>query len=44
MCYLGVCTIGGVHSSSNETVSHTYTYGHFGLLTNTAEQQANLVQ
>lgn len=46
VCYLGVCTVGGVHSSSiwNETVSHTYTSGHFGLLTYTVEQQANLVQ
>jgi len=46
VCYAGVCTVGGVHSSSiwNETASYTYTYGHFGLLTYTAERQANLIQ
>lgn len=46
VCYGGVCTVGGVHSSSiwNETASYTYTYGHFGLLTYTADRQATLIQ
>lgn len=46
VCYGGVCTVGGVHSSSiwNENASYTYTYGHFGLLTYTASRQANLIQ
>jgi len=46
VCATGVCTVGGVHSSSiwNENASHTFATGHFGLLTNTAVLQANLVQ
>lgn len=46
VCYGGVCTVGGAHSSSiwNENASYTYTYGHFGLLTYTASLQANLIQ
>jgi alpha-beta hydrolase superfamily lysophospholipase len=46
VCATGVCTVGGVHSSSiwNENASYTYVTGHFGLLTGTAVQQANLVQ
>lgn len=46
VCYGGVCTVGGIHSSSiwNETSSYTYTYGHYGLLTYTADRQANLIQ
>lgn len=45
VCYGGVCTVGGVHSSSiwGEDASYNYTYGHFGLLTATATQQANLI-
>lgn len=46
VCFGGVCTVGGLHSSSiwNENASYTYTYGHFGLLSYTAERQANLIQ
>ena len=46
VCYGSVCTVGGIHSSSiwNETASHTYAYGHFGLLSQTASLQANLIQ
>jgi len=46
VCATGVCTVGGVHSSSiwNENASYTYVTGHFGLLTGTAIQQANLIQ
>lgn len=46
VCYGGVCTVGGVHSSSiwNETASYTYNYGHFGLLSYTAKRQAGLIE
>ncbi len=46
VCLGGVCTVGGLHSSSiwNENASYTYTYGHFGLLAYTADRQANLIQ
>lgn len=46
VCSTGVCTIGGVHSSSiwGEDGSLTYSYGHFGLLWYTADAQANLIQ
>ncbi len=46
VCFGGVCTVGGVHSSSiwNENASYTYAYGHFGLLTSTASRQADLIQ
>ena len=45
MCFGGVCTVGGIHSSSiwNENASYNYSYGHFGLLTYTATRQANLI-
>lgn len=46
VCSTGVCTVGGVHSSTipGENASYTYATGHFGLLTNTAAQQVNLIQ
>lgn len=45
-CYGGVCTVGGVHTSSiwGEDGSLTYPYGHFGLLFYTAEAQVDLIQ
>lgn len=46
VCYGGVCTVGGVHSSSigYENASYTYAYGHFGLLWYTAARQVDLIQ
>lgn len=46
VCYGGVCTVNGVHTSTvpYENGSTTYTYGHFGLLTQTANKQADLIQ
>jgi len=46
VCATGVCTVGGVHSSSiwGEDSSSTYTYGHFGLLDYTASRQVDLIQ
>ncbi|MBU2878799.1 MULTISPECIES: esterase/lipase family protein [Aliiglaciecola] len=46
VCSTGVCSVGGVHSSSiwNEDASYTYMLGHFGLQTDTANQQVNLIQ
>lgn len=46
VCSTGVCTVGGVHSSTipGENASYTYATGHFGLLTGTAVMQANLIQ
>jgi triacylglycerol lipase len=46
VCSTGVCTVGGVHSSTvpGENASYTYLTGHFGLLTNTASKQVDLVQ
>lgn len=46
VCATGVCTVGGVHSSSiwGENSSSTYTYGHFGLLDYTASRQVDLIQ
>jgi pimeloyl-ACP methyl ester carboxylesterase len=45
-CYGGVCTVGGVHTSSidGETGSLTYAYGHYGLLWYTAADQVTLLQ
>lgn len=45
VCATGVCTVGGVHSSSiwSENVSYTYATGHFGLLTGTATLQVDLL-
>ncbi|MCX7555712.1 alpha/beta fold hydrolase [Xanthomonadaceae bacterium JHOS43] len=46
VCSTGVCTVGGVHSSTvpGENASYTFVTGHFGVLTNTAALQANLIQ
>ncbi|WP_133500937.1 alpha/beta fold hydrolase [Cognatilysobacter terrigena] len=46
VCYGGVCTVNGVHSSSiwNENASYTYAYGHYGLLWYTAAKQVDLIQ
>jgi pimeloyl-ACP methyl ester carboxylesterase len=46
VCATGICTVGGVHSSqiSGEAASYTFALGHFGLLTNTASTQADLVR
>lgn len=46
VCYGGICTVGGIHSSSiwYETASYSYPYGHFGLLFYTADRQVNLIQ
>lgn len=46
VCSAGVCTVGGVHSSSiaGENASYTYAYGHYGLLWYTAVKQADLIQ
>jgi triacylglycerol lipase len=46
VCGTGVCTVGGIHSSSiwGENSSTTYTYGHFGLQSYTAVKQVDLIQ
>lgn len=46
VCSTGICTVGGVHSSTipNEAGTQTYVLGHFGLLTYTAVAQVNLIQ
>jgi len=46
VCGTGVCTVGGVHSSSiwSENSSATYAFGHFGLLQYTAVKQVDLIQ
>lgn len=46
VCSTGVCTVGGVHSSTipGENASYTYVTGHFGLLTGTAAKQADLIR
>lgn len=46
ICSTGICTVGGVHSSSiwGEDASYTYSYGHFGLLSYTTTLQADLIQ
>lgn len=46
VCATGVCTVGGVHSSQidGETGSHTVATGHFGLLTDTAVLQVDLIE
>jgi len=45
VCY-GGCTVGGIHSSSiwGEDASYSYFLGHFGLQTDTAVKQVDLVQ
>ena len=46
VCSTGVCTVGGVHSSTvpGENASYTYVTGHFGLLTGTAAKQVDLIR
>ena len=46
VCATGVCTVGGVHSSqiAGENSSSTYVLGHFGLQTQTAVRQVDLIQ
>lgn len=46
VCATGVCTVGGIHSSTvpGEAGSSTYVLGHFGLLTLTATEQVNRIQ
>ncbi len=46
VCATGVCTVGGVHSSQigGEVASYNFATGHFGLLTNTAVFQADLIR
>ncbi len=46
VCSTTVCTVNGVHSSSiaNENASYNYSTGHFGLLTDTAVRQADLIK
>ncbi len=46
VCSTGVCTVGGVHTSTipGQNATYTYALGHFGLLSNTAFLQADLIQ
>ena len=46
VCATGVCTVGGIHSSSiaGENASYDFALGHFGLLSDTVELQADLIQ
>lgn len=46
VCSTGICTVGGVHSSTipNETGTQTFVLGHFGLQSATAVTQVNLIQ
>lgn len=46
VCSTGVCSVGGVHSSRiwNEDGSFTFVLGHFGLQTDTAQKQYDLIQ
>ncbi len=45
VCATGVCTVGGVHSSriSGETATYSFSYGHFGLQSQTASFQVDLI-
>lgn len=45
-CYGGVCTVGGVHTSTipGEDHSYDYPYGHYQLLWYTAADQVSLLQ
>lgn len=45
VCSTGICTVGGIHSSTvpGENASYTYAYGHFGLQSYTAGKQADLI-
>jgi triacylglycerol lipase len=46
VCSTGVCTVGGVHSSSinGENATVTYSWGHYGLLWYTTSKQVDLIQ
>ena len=46
VCSTGSCYVYGTHSSRiwNEDATYTYSLGHFGLQTDTAIQQVNLIQ
>lgn len=46
VCATGICTVGGVHSSTipGEIGSSTFVLGHFGLLSGTPITQVNLIQ
>ncbi len=46
ICVTGTCNVNGVHSSQiwNETATYTYLLGHFGLQSDTAAQQYNLIK
>ena len=46
VCGIGICTVGGIHSSQikNENASYTYVLGHFGLQTYTASKQYDLIK
>jgi triacylglycerol lipase len=46
VCSTGTCLVYGVHSSSiwYENASYTYALGHFGLQTDTAQKQVDLIQ
>jgi pimeloyl-ACP methyl ester carboxylesterase len=46
VCSTGSCYVYGIHSSRiwNEDATYTYTLGHFGLQTDTAVDQVNLIQ
>lgn len=46
VCGTGVCTVGGIHSSRIWGEDNTFTYatGHFGLQTDTADKQVDLIQ
>jgi triacylglycerol lipase len=46
VCGSGVCTVGGIHSSSiaGENATYSYNYGHFGLQTYTANKQYDLIK
>lgn len=46
VCATGTCTVGGVHSSQiqGETATYTFQTGHFGLQSQTAVFQANLIR
>lgn len=44
-CATGICTVGGIHTSqiAGENSSISFNYGHFGLQSNTASEQLDLI-
>ena len=46
VCATGYCTVGGIHSSSiwNEDATYNYSLGHFGLQSDTASKQYDLIK